>query len=115
MVQSGAGSVSYTGSWGVSSGSGALGGGTTYSTRPGASANFSFSGREVAWVAPRSPGGGTARVLLDGRSLGTVDLSRSTLQPRRLVLDRLTSSGSHTLRITVIEGRVDIDAFLVIG
>jgi subtilisin len=107
-------SVTYRGTWATSSSSGALGGETRYSTRRGATATLSFSGREVAWVAPRSPAGGSARVEIDGQAVATVDLERSSLAARRIVFDVATTGGAHTLRITVLSGRVDIDAFLIL-
>jgi subtilisin family serine protease len=114
MLQSRHSSILYRGTWASSSDSGALGGETTYSTRRGATATLSFSGREVAWVAPRGPSGGRARVELDGHAVATVDLERSSRAARRIVFDAATAGGTHTLRITVLSGRVDVDAFLIL-
>jgi hypothetical protein len=53
-------------------------------------------------------------VEIDGQAVATVDLERSSLAARRIVFDAVTAGGAHTLRITVLSGRVDIDAFLIL-
>jgi subtilisin family serine protease len=114
MYQSLHSSVAYRGSWRTQSTSSALGSGTTYSLVAGSTATFSFSGRDVAWISSEGSDRGRARVRLDGQEIAVVDLERSTFRPRAIVLERPTDSGAHTLRITVLEGRVDVDAFLVV-
>jgi hypothetical protein len=92
----------------------------TYSTRPmwsstvGATATFPFRGREVSFVTTRGPGRGRAQVYVDGALSATINLESSTYQKRRVVLSRYwPESGSHTIQIKVLSGRIDIDAFIV--
>ena len=76
---------------------------------------FTFTGRAVAWVAPKSPGEGIARLYVDGAStpIATIDLASSTALARQVVFSRFWQSGGlHTLRVEVVSGRVDVDAFL---
>jgi hypothetical protein len=114
LYQSRHSTIRYSGSWKTVATAGSLGSGSTYSTDPGARATFSFSGREVAWVGARGTTGGRARVELDGQVIATLDLRRSGAQPRRILIAQASASGVHTLRITVLIGRVDVDAFLVV-
>jgi hypothetical protein len=85
----------------------------------GASISRTFTGRGVAWVAASGPTRGSARVVIDGVSVATVNLHASSLHFRRIVFARSwVSSGTHTIRI-VVSGtaghpRVDLDALIVI-
>ena len=111
--------VSYTGAWTSDRPAGAFGGGTEYATGAGASATFTFTGRAVAWVAPKSAADGVAKLYLDGasRPVASVDLGSTTALVRQVVFTRRwSSSGPHTLRVEVAgtsgRPRVDVDAFL---
>jgi len=86
-----------------------------YATRTGASATFTFTGTGIAWIGPVGPTRGTARVYIDGKAVGTVDLRRSTFQARKMLFARALTAGEHTLRIVVTSsGRpVAIDNFIV--
>ncbi len=73
----------YTGTWSTASSSGAYGGALRATSRSGASASITFTGRSVAWVAPKSPIRGWARVYLDGVYKGRVNLAAPSLEQRR--------------------------------
>jgi hypothetical protein len=91
------------------------GGATRRTTSTAARATFTFSGRSVGWVATRSSTGGRAEVRIDGVLVATVSLRSSAREDRVVVFTkRLASSGSHTLTIRPIGGRVDIDAFVTL-
>jgi hypothetical protein len=88
------------------------------SPRPGpAASKVVFRGRAVAWVSRRSPLAGQARVYVDGRYAGTVDLVSSAVAVRQTVFaQRFNAPGPHRLRIVPIQGsgRVAVDAFVVL-
>jgi hypothetical protein len=92
--------------------------GTTSTTRLGSRVRFTFTGDQVALVATKGPRRGRIRILIDGRTAGTVDLRRSSTAMRRIVFARGLASGQHTLEVRVIKGkrgqagRVDIDGIL---
>jgi hypothetical protein len=96
----------------------ALGGHLRYATRSGARATFSFTGRGAAWIAPRGPTRGSAKIYLDGVYVKTVSLYARTSVARQVIFSRngLTST-HHTLRIVVVgtrsHPRVDMDAIIV--
>lgn len=115
--------VMYTGAWTQQSATSAYGGATRYATAAGARASFGFTGRDVAWVAPKGPDKGKAEIWLDGAKAATVDLYAASAQPRRAVFTKtFASSGSHTLEVRVLGTkrtsssgtRVDADAFVAL-
>ncbi len=117
-VHEAASSIAYSGTWTRQASSTAYGGYVKYATAAGASAKFTFTGRQVAWVAPRSATRGQAKVYVDGVYVTTVDLYTASGEPRRIVFSRSWStSGTHTLEIRVVgtsgRPRVDIDTFVV--
>lgn len=99
---------------------------TTYSTRPlyathaGATATFTFKGREVAWISTKDTNRGKVNVYIDGSYVRTLDLRASSRQTRRVVLSRSwTEPGTHTIALKVLgtsgRPRVDVDALIVIN
>lgn len=112
--------IAYTGAWTKQSVSGAYGGAVKYATASGATAKLTFTGRNVAWVAPRSSTRGKAEVWLDGKKVAAVDLYSATAQARRVVYaaNSLDPSVTHTLTVKVMgtsgRPRVDVDAFVVV-
>jgi len=111
-----AGAISYAGGWSMARFGAYTGGRVKYSVRDGATATFTFTGRSVAWIGPLGPTRGRARVLVDGVSVGTVDLRRSSFRARATVFRKAWASASaHTVTIQVIgSGRpVAIDEFVV--
>jgi uncharacterized delta-60 repeat protein len=112
--------IAYTDTWKQQSISGAYGGAVKYATASGATAKLTFTGRNVAWVAPRSSTRGKAEVWLDGKKVATVDLYSATALSRRVVYaaNNLDPSVTHTLQVKVLgtagRPRVDVDAFAVL-
>jgi hypothetical protein len=106
------GAVTYTGTWTTSSSTSLSGGSLKYATVAGASATFSFTGSSVAWVSYLAPGRGSANVYVDGVYKKTVSLSSATYQPKSLVYAYpWGANAAHTIKIVVVSGRVDVDAF----
>jgi hypothetical protein len=113
--------IAYSGTWTQKAQSGAFGGGVRSSTQPGAKAALTSTGRNLAVVAPLTATGGAAKVCLDpgtaSQSCSTVDLSpASGLGARREVFVRngLNASVTHKIQVTVLSGRVDLDAFVAL-
>ena len=110
--------IVYRGRWGNAQYRGYLGGNVAWSTTPGATARFTFTGSSVTWNGPLGPTRGRALVLVDGRVAGTVNLWRSPFAARA-VLFRHTfrTAGRHTLTIKVLASpghpNVSIDGFTV--
>jgi hypothetical protein len=97
----------------------ALGAAVRESTMAGASATFTFRGRDIAWIASKGPDHGKATVYVDGVFVGTVDLTASAATSLRLAWRRHWSlAGTHTVRIVTLatagRPKVDVDAFLVL-
>jgi hypothetical protein len=119
-VQESSSSIGYTGTWTTSADDSAYGFSLASATAAGASASYTFSGRNVAWVAPRGPDRGQAQVFIDGKLISTVDLYKASSQPRRVVFAKAWSAiGTHTIKVVVVgtagRPRVDIDAFATVG
>jgi hypothetical protein len=99
---------------------GAQGGTVRYAVARGSSLSFTFTGRAVAWVAPRRPSDGEALVSLDGHPAGIVHLNAPSLELRRIVWSaRFQQLGTHRITITVVgtpgHPRVDVDSLLVLA
>ena len=112
-------SIAYGGTWKRTAVSTAQSGYLTTATAPGASARFSFSGRAVAWVAPRGSTMGEASVYVDGAHVANVNLYASSASARILVFTRTwATAGQHTLEVRVVgtsgHPNVSVDGFLVI-
>lgn len=113
------GAASYAGNWTTDLDSAYSGGRAKYSTAAGASATYTFIGRNVALVGAVGPDRGTARVYVDGQLSGTINTHGSIFKGRRIVWQQhWGSSGSHTIQIVVVgtagHPRVDVDAFIVL-
>lgn len=111
--------IAYGGSWKRVFRESAIGDYLRSSSTAGATATFTFTGRAVAWLAPRGPGYGKAEVFVDGALKKTVDLYRASSQARRVVFQwSWASSGPHTVKVRVLgtsgRPRVDIDGFGVL-
>jgi hypothetical protein len=118
-IQDTSGRISYTRAWTRVSAGQASGNTVHVVSRAGATARFTFTGRQVAWAASRLPGRGTARVYLDGERVATVNLHSSTKMHRRIVFAHVWSaSGEHRLSIvcagTAGHSKVDVDAILTV-
>lgn len=117
VMQDDAATVHYAGGWLKGMSPEAFAGTQRYTTRGGASATVSFTGRSVAWITARSTGRGHARVYLDGELVATINTFASALQARRIVFAHTwPTSGEHTLKIVAVgDHRIDLDAIAVIS
>lgn len=111
--------ISYYTTFSTASGSSYLGGSTRYSSRAGARATFTFTGRAVAIVATRARTRGKFEVWVDGVKKATIDTYSSTTKYRQVVwAASWPTSGSHKVMLKVLgtsgRPRVDVDAFLKI-
>jgi Transglycosylase-like domain len=111
-----AATIVYRGSWSTARYSAYSGRQVKYSTKLGAAASMTFTGKGIAWIGPVGPTRGTARVYVDGLFVAAVNLRRSRFHARTLLFSRaLPSGGQHTIRIAVSSsGRpVAIDELIV--
>jgi len=109
--------VSHTGTWTTASNRYASGGSLAYSTAPGASATFTFTGSSVGWVAYRGPNRGSAAVYLDGAYSATVNLHSAYYYAKQIVYAaNWGGNGTHTIKIVNLASpghpRIDVDAFV---
>jgi hypothetical protein len=96
-------SATYTGPWRSASYPGYAGGAVRYATAAGARASFNFTGTRVIWYGPVGPTRGQARVLIDGVSVGTVNLYRSSFTAHKAVFSKSwATSAAHSLVIEVV-------------
>jgi hypothetical protein len=117
--QDGTGAIAYTRAWARASAPKAYGGTVHMVSKAGAYATRTFTGRQVAWVASRTSTRGSARVYLDGKLAGTVNLHSATAVHRRIVFARAwAADGSHTIKIvcagTAGHATIDVDAILTV-
>jgi hypothetical protein len=85
----------------------------------GATVTYAFTGSQVAWIAPRGPTRGSARISVDGKAVATVSLHRTTGQARRAVFTRaFASTGRHRITVRVLgtagHPRVAVDGFAIV-
>jgi hypothetical protein len=106
-------SLHFKGAWARAADPGYLGGHARHASAPGATATWTFTGREVAWVAAKGPHHGRATVTVDGVLRGTVDLDARKTRFRRVVFRAIWgASGVHSISIRAVgDGRIDLDAF----
>jgi hypothetical protein len=109
--------------WRRAAQSSAYGGYVKWVDTKGAKASIGFNGRNVGVAMPMRASLGVARICLDPgtirESCGTIDLSPSNTdlhKPRKLVWVRngLDLSIRHQVVITVVSGRVDLDAIVLL-
>jgi hypothetical protein len=80
-------------------------------------ARLAFRGRAIAWVSRTGPTGGRARVLVDGRYAGTVDLYSPTAEGRAVVFStswRRARRHSIAVRPIASPRGVSVDAFVLL-
>ena len=95
-------SATYGWTWSVETDPTALDGALHTSSRAGAFAKFTFTGRDVAWIAEKGIGKGRAQVYVDGLLRTTVDLVAAADVPRQIVFRaHWTTAGSHVVKIVV--------------
>jgi hypothetical protein len=112
--------IAYDPSWNSELRSGSSGGSVRYTSTAGATATVSFTGRRIAWVAPKDSTRGSADVYVDGVRAATVSLYATAAKSRLIVFNKSwTAPGPHTLEIrnlaTAGHPRVDVDAFVIFG
>jgi hypothetical protein len=116
LTQQSSTAVHFTGAWAGETGSEYSAGGVRFATDAAASTSYSFKGRSIGWVTTRRPDGGVAQVYVDGVLVATVDTSADAAARRYIAFTRSWSSyASHTIKIVVVSGRVDLDAFALLG
>jgi hypothetical protein len=100
------------------------GGKAASSTVDGAEMSFTFTGTRIRWISWRESSAGAARVLIDGKSVGKVDLYSNTIRLREPVFtSKELEEGSHTLTIEVSDDTnpkstgtmVIVDAFDIVS
>jgi hypothetical protein len=111
--------IVYRGRWDGVRAPNAYGGSLRRSGKAGASASLRFTGREIAWVASKTPSSGSARVFIDGHAVATVHLRATRTVQRRVVFARTwAAAGTHTIKVVVLgtpsHPLVSVDAFLVL-
>jgi hypothetical protein len=117
--QDGNARIAYTRAWTRARAPKAWGGGVHLVSKAGAHATLRFTGRQVAWVATRTANRGSARVYLDGKLAGTVNLHSATAIHRRLVFAHVWKTDAvHTIKIvcagTAGHATIDVDAIVTV-
>ena len=111
--------IAYRGGWSALRARAAYGGSVRRTSRAGATATLRFTGREIAWVAAKTPASGSARVLIDGKPVAIVHLRATTSVQRQVVFTRTwATAGTHTIRIVVLgthgHPQISLDALLAL-
>jgi hypothetical protein len=119
LVQQGAASVHYGGTWRRTTSPGLSGGSARHARRSGASASYTFTGHAIALVTTRSPTRGRVKVYVNGHHVTTIDLRAPTRAFRAVAWQRTWSSATRrTIRLVVVgtqhRPRVDLDALVVL-
>lgn len=111
--------IRYSSGWISATWAGYVDGSGRWARRSGAYARFTFTGSQVAWIAPYARTRGTARIYVDGRYAGSVSLYRTSTSYGRVAFTKAwPSSGRHTIEIRVAgtsgRPRVDVDGFVML-
>jgi hypothetical protein len=115
VYQQASSAFSYSSGWKNSSSSSFLGGSAKYSSTAGKFVTFRASGRSFGFVSFRNSTRGKVKVYVDGVLKATVTLKSATTRARYIsYVASFASSGTHTIKLVVVKGRVDVDAFVVI-
>ena len=85
VIEENVAQAKYSSGWSVDARADALAGSLKYTTTKGAWVKLTFTGRAIAWVAPRSTPGDSAAVYVDGKLIKTVALVADSYQPRLVV------------------------------
>lgn len=117
VTQQSSTSIHYYSTWTSVTSTSYLGGSDRYSTKAGARATYTFTGRAIGIVSTRGPGRGKAEVWVDGVKRSTIDLYAAGTHYRQLVWEaHWVNSGTHTVQLRVLgtpgRPRVDLDAFV---
>jgi hypothetical protein len=105
--------------WTASASAHALGGRSVFATKAGALVRYTFTGRAIALVGPRSLARGSAEVWLDGVRVATVsEHARASAARMILFSASVDPLVPHTIDVRVLatagHPRFDVDAFLVL-
>jgi subtilisin family serine protease len=111
-------SVSYSNSWDDVSSSSATSDTLMSTTGNGAIARYTFTGKGIALVMPRSSSRAWVEVRIDGTSVGTFSLWASSTKARQTIYSKAwSSSGTHTIELRTVTSSsrklVSLDAFIV--
>jgi subtilisin len=111
-------SVRYSASWKKASSSTATSDTLMTTTSNGATARYTFTGKGIAVVLPRSPSRAWVEVRIDGTYVGKISLWASSLKARQTVFSRAwSSSATRTIELRTVTSSsrkvVSIDAFVV--
>lgn len=88
--------------WGAVADRRALGRSYLMDRRAGASVTYAFTGNAVTWYTAVGPGMGFARVLLDGRAVGTFDQYAGVFDTRVTRRFGSLGVGPHTITVTAL-------------
>lgn len=116
VLQEGTSLATYTGAWSTSTNASMSGGKGRFTTSSTRRVSFTFTGKAVGWVTTRTTSSGRAAVYLDGVLATTIDLDATAIGYRRMVYrSSFATAGRHTIEIRPLgDGRVDIDAFVIL-
>ena len=111
--------VKYAGAWTTAASSTALGGSSHRTSSRGASASYTFSGRDFSWISAKGPNEGKAAIYVNGVLKATIDLYSATALPRRVAYRLHWSTvASRTIRIVNLgtSGRplIDLDGLALL-
>jgi hypothetical protein len=108
--------IKYGKKWYVFSEASYMGGVAHASSVFGASATYTFTGKQIGWLSRTGPTQGTARVYINGTLVASVNLAATTQKDKQLVFSRAWStSATRTIRIAVSgTKRVTVDQLFVI-
>jgi hypothetical protein len=87
-------------------------------TRNGAVARYTFTGKGIAVVMPKSASRAWVEIRIDGTSVGTFSLYASSAKARRIIYSKgWSSSGTHTVELRTVTSSTrkltSLDAFVV--
>ena len=108
--------TSWSGTWRTGWDARLSGGRDRWTAGAGRRVAYTFTGRAIGWVGRRSTTGGSARVWIDGVPYGTITTHGTSTAWRAVVFSAvLPVPGSHRIVIRPVgDGRVDVDAFVVL-
>ena len=109
------GSATYSPGWTTSNCACFSGGSNEHNAKVGATASFKYRGYGVGFVTEKAPNRGTASIYLDGVLKMTLNNRTSNVSSIIGFSTYSNSYATHTLKIVVKSGRIDVDAFLVSG
>ncbi|HLA17513.1 MAG TPA: Ig-like domain-containing protein [Candidatus Limnocylindrales bacterium] len=109
-------SIVFVPAWVRTASTGASGGYVRYTYTAGQDATFTFTGKAVAWVAPKSTTRGSADVTIDGVLVGRYSQRYSSVRVRQTIMARsFAAGGVHTIKIdSAGGGRIDIDCIVIL-